>query len=79
MLPFKHGAFFIAGQLGSSVLPVAISGTGAVWSPQSWLIRGGEVKVRIMPPIAVSKQAGRQSNRLAERLRQDLIEELARL
>lgn len=79
MLPFKHGAFFIAAQVGCPVLPVAVSGTGAIWSPQSWLIRGGPVKVKIMAPIEVSKKAGRQSNRLAEQVRTGLIEELDRI
>ena len=79
MLPFKYGAFFIAAQVGCPVLPVAISGTRAVWPPQSWVIRGGPVSVRVMPPIKVSKKAARQSRQLAENIRSDLIEELARI
>ena len=78
MLPFKYGAFFIAAQVGCPVLPVAISGTGAVWPPQSWLIRGGPVSVKVLPPITVTKRAARQSRQLAEDIRSDLIEELAR-
>lgn len=78
MLPFKYGAFFIAAQVGCPVLPVAISGTGAVWPPQSWLIRGGPVSVKVMPPITVTKRAARQSRQLAEEIRRDLIKELAR-
>lgn len=79
MLPFKYGAFFIASQLGCPVLPVAVSGTGAIWSPRSWLIRKGPVAVKVLPPIAISKKAGRKGNRLAEQIRADLIEELARI
>lgn len=79
MLPFKYGAFFIAAQVGCPVLPVAISGTGPVWPPQSWLIRGGPVRVTVMPPITVTKRAARQSRQLAEKIRSDLIEELARI
>ena len=79
MLPFKHGAFFIAAQLACPVLPVAVSGTGAIWPPQSSLIRGGAVKVSVMPPISVTRKAGRQSNKLAEQIRQELIGELARM
>ena len=79
MLPFKYGAFFIAAQVGCPVLPVAISGTREVWPPQSWLIRGGPVNVKVMPPIPVTKRAARQSRKLAEEIRSDLIEELARI
>ena len=79
MLPFKHGAFFIAAQLACPVLPVAVSGTGAIWPPQSSLIRAGPVKVSVMPPISVTRRAGRQSNNLAERIRQELTRELARM
>ena len=78
MLPFKQGAFFIASQLGCPVLPVAVSGTGAVWPPQSSVIRGGPVKVQVLPPVSLGKGAGRQSLRPAEQIRRDLIEHLAR-
>ena len=78
MLPFKYGAFFIAAQVGCPVLPVAVSGTRAVWPPQSWVIRGGPVRVTVMPPISVTKRESRQSRRLAHKIRNDLIEELAR-
>ena len=79
MLPFKYGAFFIAAQVGCPVLPVAISGTGAIWPPQSWVIKGGPVRVRVMPPIVLTKKDSRQSRPLAHQIRSDLIEELARI
>ncbi len=77
MLPFKYGAFFIAAQVGCPVLPVAVSGTRAVWPPQASLIRGGPVKVKVLPPMSVSKKAGRPSSQLAEQIRSDLLRELA--
>ncbi len=77
MLPFKSGAFFIAAQVEAPVLPVAISGTGRVWPPQSWLIRGGPVTVRVMPPVNITKREGRQSKKLANEIRDHLIAELA--
>lgn len=79
MLPFKYGAFFIAAQVGCPVLPVAISGTGAVWPPQSSVIRGGPVTVKVMPPIVLTKKEGRRSRQLADQIRNNLIEELARI
>jgi 1-acyl-sn-glycerol-3-phosphate acyltransferase len=79
MLPFKSGAFFIAAQVGCPVLPVAISGTHAVWPPQSSIIRGGPVKVEVMPPITITRRAARQSRQLADQIRSDLIGVLARI
>ncbi|MCY3651550.1 MAG: 1-acyl-sn-glycerol-3-phosphate acyltransferase [Acidimicrobiia bacterium] len=51
MLPFKKGAFYIARNLGLPVLPVAITGTRAIWEPGSKLIRSGPIKVAVMAPI----------------------------
>lgn len=79
MLPFKYGAFFIAAQVGCPVLPVAVSGTGAIWPPKSWVIRGGPVSVTVMPPFVLTKKDSRQSRPLANQIRNDLIEELAGL
>ena len=78
MLPFKYGAFFIAAQVGCPVLPVAVSGTRAIWSPQSWVIRRGPVRVKVLPAITLTKRESRQSRELARQIRHDLIEELAR-
>ena len=52
MLPFKKGAFYIARNLRLPVLPVAITGTRAIWEPGSKLMRSGSVKVTVMEPIS---------------------------
>lgn len=77
MLPFKAGAFHIAAHVGCPVLPVAVSGTGAIWPPQSSLIRSGPVTVTVMPPVTIDKKAARRGARLAQQMREDLIKELA--
>ncbi len=79
MLPFKTGAVHIAAKVGCPVLPVVISGTRAIWPPQSALIKGGPVKVKVLPPIILSKRAARRGSQLTHQIRQTLIEELARL
>ena len=79
MLPFKTGAIHIAAQVGCPVLPVAIQGTGAIWPPQSSLIRGGPVSVKVMPSIILPKGAARHSKRIIRQIRCDLIEELTRI
>ena len=79
MLPFKTGAIHIAARVGCPLLPVAIQGTGAIWPPQSLLIRGGPVSVKVMPPITLTKGAARHSKRITHQIRRDLIEELTRI
>lgn len=49
--PFKKGAFVIAINTGLPVLPVAISGTGAIWPPGAKLMRPGPVTVKWGTPI----------------------------
>lgn len=78
MLPFKTGAIHIAAQVGCPLLPVAVKGTGAIWPPQSSLIRGGPVKVTVMPPITLTRKTARQSKKTFMEIRRSLIEELAR-
>lgn len=77
MLPFKTGAIHIAARAGCPILPVAVQGTGAVWPPQSSLIRGGPVSVKVMPPIHLTKQASRQSKATVGEIRRSLMEALA--
>lgn len=52
MLPFKKGAFSIARNLRMPILPTAITGSRAVWSPGSKLIRPGRIRVTILDPIS---------------------------
>lgn len=77
MLPFKTGAIHIAARTGCPILPVAIQGTGAVWPPQSALIRGGPVSVKVMPPITLTKDASRQSKATIGEIRRSLMAALA--
>jgi 1-acyl-sn-glycerol-3-phosphate acyltransferase len=49
--PFKKGPFHLALRAGVPVVPVAISGSRALWQPGSLLVRSGEVRVRFAPPL----------------------------
>ena len=50
-LGFKRGAFSIARNLKTPILPTAISGSRAVWKPNSKLILPGKITIKIMPSI----------------------------
>ena len=61
MLPFKTGAFHIAAHVGCPVLPVAVKGTASIWPPQSSLIKGGPVSVKVMAPDLPRQKSHRSS------------------
>lgn len=48
---FKKGAFVLAIRTGVAILPVGISGSGAVMPKGSFQVRSGEIRVRVGRPI----------------------------
>ncbi|MGI9667003.1 MAG: lysophospholipid acyltransferase family protein [Acidimicrobiia bacterium] len=54
LLPFKKGAFRIAIDTQLPLLPVVIEGTDRISRPGSKFFYGGDVYVRILPPIATA-------------------------
>lgn len=53
LAPFKKGPFHLALAAGVPIIPVAISGSGAVMPPRSLEVRSGPVTVRFCDPIDV--------------------------
>jgi 1-acyl-sn-glycerol-3-phosphate acyltransferase len=51
LLPFKKGPFFLAMQTGVPVVPVTITGTGAMWSKGTKRLRPGTAHVIFHPPL----------------------------
>lgn len=49
--PFKPGAFQVALGAGVQVVPVAMSGSGAILPPYSFRVRPGTIRVRFGAPI----------------------------
>lgn len=50
---FKRGAFAFAKSAGLPIVPVAVTGAGELWPPQSMDIRPGVVGVHFGPPFMV--------------------------
>ncbi|OEU54835.1 MAG: acyl-glycerolphosphate acyltransferase [Desulfuromonadales bacterium C00003096] len=73
---FKTGSFTLALQAQVPVVPVAIIGSGEVLPKHSRWIRGGHIRLVIMPPVATSGRAVVERNALMEEVRQPIVEAL---
>jgi 1-acyl-sn-glycerol-3-phosphate acyltransferase len=70
MLPFKKGGFVLAIKSGQSIVPVSISGAGAVL-PRGWgRIHSGPIKVVIGRPIATDVFKTKNKDELMALLRE---------
>ena len=75
--PFKKGAFVLALQTRTPVLPVAVVGSRAVMAKHSYSIRPGSIEVRVGEPIPVDGLAGTDRNELRDRAHRAVAELLA--
>lgn len=50
---FHSGAFYLAKQLNLDVLPVLIHGSGHVFAKKDFMLRKGEIHVRVFPPVSI--------------------------
>ncbi len=68
LLELKKGPFFMAVGGEVPIVPVAISGTPQIMPRGGWLIRGGDVSIRVLEPISTADlDAGDEDSR--EKLR----------
>jgi 1-acyl-sn-glycerol-3-phosphate acyltransferase len=59
--PFQRGAFRLAQMSTEQVQPVVVVGSGRVWARgQAWIRALGPVALRVLPPVAVPRTAGRE-------------------
>jgi 1-acyl-sn-glycerol-3-phosphate acyltransferase len=61
LLPFKKGPFFLAMQTGVPVVPVTISGTGAMWGKGSQRLHPGTAQVFFHAPLDPRQFASRDA------------------
>jgi 1-acyl-sn-glycerol-3-phosphate acyltransferase len=73
--PFKKGAFFMAEETGTPIIPVVIRGTDRMMPKGTLRITPGRVVVRFLPPIHPKDFATREE--LMEAVRAAMESELA--
>jgi 1-acyl-sn-glycerol-3-phosphate acyltransferase len=77
-LPFKNGAFVLAIETGSAVVPVAIHGTADLLAPHArFAIRPGTITVELLDPIPTSGLTHDDREGLRDRVQALVLERLA--
>lgn len=75
--PFKKGAFLVILETGTTVVPIAISGSNRILNKRSFLARPGVIHAAIGAPIEVEKkepkEARQQWQELSEQVRTSII------
>ena len=71
--PFKGGAFQLAMEAGVPVVPVAISGSGAVLPPFGFAVRPGTIRVRFGTPMATAGLPASERQALTQRTREAVV------
>jgi 1-acyl-sn-glycerol-3-phosphate acyltransferase len=74
ILPFKGGPFMLALQAGVPIVPVAIEGSGRVLPSGSFLVRPGEVRLKVGKPILTAGRPRSAREALLREVRAALVE-----
>ena len=76
---FKMGAFNLAKEANVEILPIVMTGTNKMFR-KGWLMNWrNRVAIRVMKPIPVEEVAATDVKDMAQRVRESMIEELAKL
>ncbi len=71
--PFRLGAFVLAAQTATAVVPVTLRGTRSILRSDQWLLRRGTIRVIVEPPIAPEGADWSAALQLRERTRAVLL------
>ncbi|MDP4180108.1 MAG: lysophospholipid acyltransferase family protein [Bacillota bacterium] len=74
---FKPGSLKLAVKSGAPIVPVVIKGTINVMNKKSLAIKAADVEIIILPPIMQEEIGKRDTNDLAEQLKNIIMEKLA--
>ena len=76
---FKMGAFNLAKEANVEILPIVMTGTNNMFR-KGWLVNWtNHVAIRVMKPISVEEIAATDVKEMAQKVREQMIDELAKL
>ncbi|CAN5344254.1 lysophospholipid acyltransferase family protein [soil metagenome] len=78
LLPFKKGAFHLALQTGSPIVPVAITNTDWMMGKRTGVAYGGEIVMTLLPPIETEGKTSEDLMDLLKKTRTAIADELAK-
>jgi 1-acyl-sn-glycerol-3-phosphate acyltransferase len=73
LLPFKKGAFYMAIQSGTPIVPIVCSRLERLVNFKKKYARSGNMVVRILPPISTTGMAGNQVDQLLTLTRNQML------
>lgn len=76
LLPFRTGAFRLALQTGTPLLPVALTGAADALPRDGWLLRPAALTARILDPVEVTGLGEGEHARLRDLVRGRILEAL---
>jgi lysophosphatidate acyltransferase len=79
LLPFKKGAFHLAVQAQVPIVPVVCANYDNVLNVKQRRVRPGVIDVTVLPPISTKGCTADDVNRLVEKTRNAMLDELIRL
>lgn len=76
---FKMGAFNLAKEANVEILPIVMTGTNKMFR-KGWLVNWtNHVAIRVMKPIPVEETAATDVKEMAQKVREQMVDELAKL
>ena len=76
---FKMGAFNLAKEANVEILPIVMTGTNKMFR-KGWLVNWtNHVAIRVMKPIPVEEIAATDVKEMAQKVREQMVDELAKL
>ncbi|OCL12225.1 acyltransferase-domain-containing protein, partial [Glonium stellatum] len=79
LLPFKKGAFHLAIQAQVPIVPVVVANYSHILNAKERIFRSGVIDVSVLPPIPTTGLTSADADRLTQRTRDAMMDELIRL
>lgn len=70
LLPFKKGGFVMALEAGAPVVPVVVSGSREILPKHSLQLRGGAIRLQVLPPIETGGRGAGARDALMQEVRE---------